>query len=113
MSDSSHTDTQTWVHVEIIDNQGGLIWSFLAEDEKSFHQMAMDHDIELPVSCCSGACFVCACKVIKWLELVDVGKISVPLVDVEQDQLLSCVGGVISSALQDGGYHKIVLQKLL
>jgi ferredoxin len=76
-------------------------------------QMAEDHDFEMPVSCCSGACFVCACAIKEWAELVDIAKLSVPLVDIDEDQVLSCVGWVKPSAFSDGLYHRIVLQKLM
>jgi ferredoxin len=47
----------------IEDLNGNVLSTFSATDSQSFVQMAEDHDLEMPVSCCSGACFVCACKI--------------------------------------------------
>jgi ferredoxin len=76
-------------------------------------QMAEDHDLEMPVSCCSGACFVCACKIKEWYEHIDIAKLSVPLVDIDEDQVLACVWWVKESAFSDWMFHRIVLQKLM
>jgi len=75
--------------------------------------MAEDVGVELPVSCCSGACFVCACRVKEGLDFIDIAKLSVPLVDIDADQILACVAGIKSACFRDGAYHKIVLQKML
>ena len=103
----------SWVKVIIQDQQGKEVHSFAAEDHKSFVQMAEDNDIELPVSCCSWACFVCACKIRSWQEHVDIAKLSVPLVDIEEDQVLTCVWWIKSELFSDWWYYEIVLQKLL
>lgn len=102
-----------WVEVEIQNLDWEIVGSFMAKDDQSFYSMAESNNIELPVSCCSWACFVCACKVLSWAEAIDIGKVSVPLVDLDDGQILSCVGGVLTSFLNDWKYHKIVLQKLL
>lgn len=81
----------------IQDVDGATLGSFEANDRDSFFQMAQESGLELPVSCCSGACFVCACKIIQGGKCIDQGKLSVPLVDVEEDQVLTCVGGVMES----------------
>lgn len=113
MSTNVTDDTKKWVEVIIKDIEWEEIGSFFANDEQSFYQMAMDNDIELPVSCCSWACFVCACNIEEWLESIDVGKLSVPLVDLDEWQVLSCVGWVFSEKFSEWGYHRIVLKKLI
>lgn len=75
--------------------------------------MAADAGHEMPVSCCSGACTVCACRILKWAEHVDAAAVSVPLIDVEDDQVLSCVGGADEAAIDASVEHVIVLQSLL
>jgi ferredoxin len=45
------------------DMEGNVLVTFPATETQSFVQMAEDHDFEMPVSCCSGACFVCACAI--------------------------------------------------
>lgn len=112
MSDASHLSGSV-VDVFIENTDGVLVHQFQGKEHKSFVQMAEDVGIELPVSCCSGACFVCACRIKDGIDNVDIAKLSVPLVDIDEDQVLSCIGGIKSSCFRDGKYHKIVLQKML
>lgn len=75
--------------------------------------MAEDAGYEMPVACCSGACMVCACRVIEWQDHVDPATVSVPLIDVEDDQVLTCVGGVQEDAIDSDENHTIILQSML
>lgn len=75
--------------------------------------MAEDQNFEIPSSCRSGACFVCAAKVLKGAECIDIGKMGVPLVDIDEDQILTCIGGIKSECFKDGKVHEVVLEKLL
>lgn len=104
---------ESQVQVEVLDVQGNSEWLFTIKEWQSFAQWAEDAGISLPVSCCSGACFVCACQVKEWLDNVDIGLLQVPLVDIEDDQVLTCVWWVKSQLFHDGQFHKIVLQKIL
>lgn len=52
------------VMVKLIDMEGKTIVEFPGEDDRSFVQMAENNGIDLPCSCCAGACFVCAAKII-------------------------------------------------
>lgn len=96
------------------------IGRFPGYENMSFYQMAEKHNIEIPVSCCSGACFVCCAQIKQWHEAVQVDKLSMPLVDVERDEstgerkeVLTCIWGIKSECFKDGKYHEIVLQKLM
>lgn len=112
MSNASHS-RKSVVDIFVENSDGVLVHQFPGKEYKSFAQMAEDVGIELPVSCCSGACFVCACKIKDGMDDVDIAKLSVPLVDIDEDQVLACIGGIKSSCFRDGKYHKIVLQKML
>lgn len=101
------------VTVKIVDSSQKELVSFVASKYKSFTQMAADAGYEMPVSCCSGACMVCACRVVEWRDAVDPATVSVPLIDVEDDQVLSCVGGVDESMIDSDDEHIVVLQNLL
>lgn len=101
-----------------------LEWKEIARfpwyDNMSFYQMAEKHNVELPVSCCSWACFVCCAQIKKGEEAVQIDKISMPLVDVERDEktgkrkeVLTCIWGIKSDYIKDEAYHEIVLQKLI
>ncbi len=101
------------IDVEIQDMDGKVLTTFAAQQWQSFVDMARDAWLEMPTSCCSGACFVCACRIRSWAEHIDIGLLSVPLVDLDADQVLTCVWGVRESLFLDTWYHKIILQKLL
>ena len=101
------------VDIEIQNVQGQTLATFPATQGRSFVEMAEEAWLQMPTSCCSGACFVCACRIKEWAEHIDIGLLSVPLVDIDADQVLTCVGGVRDSLFLDAGYHKIILQKLM
>jgi ferredoxin len=46
----------------------------------------------IPTACCAGACNVCMCRVISGGEHIDIGLKQVPMIDVEADEVLTCVG---------------------
>lgn len=101
------------IDIEIHDVHGQTVATFPAKQGQSFVDMGEAAGLDMPTSCCSGACFVCACRVKEWAEHVDIGLLSVPLVDIDADQVLTCVWGVRDSLFLDSAYHKIVLQKLM
>ncbi len=53
------------VKVKIVNAAQEELVSFVAEKYKSFTQMAEQAGYDMPVSCCSGACMVCACRVVE------------------------------------------------
>jgi ferredoxin len=107
------------VIVKINDATGTLIWEFNWEDNISLAKMAKKNNIEIPVSCGMWACYACACKIISGAEFIDIGKISVPLVDLSLDEkwnyqdVLTCVGWIKSDFLKDQWVHEIVIQKMM
>ena len=105
--------TTELISVDLLNSHGELEWSFCPKQWQSFFEAASDAGLSLTTACCSWACFVCACQIKEWWEYVDIGLLSVPLVDIEDDQVLTCVGGVKDSLFLGDSYHKIVLQKLM
>lgn len=107
------------VIVKINDSNWVLIWEFNWEDNISFSKMAKKNNIEIPVSCGMWACYACACKIINGSEFVDIGKISVPLIDLSVDEkgnykdVLTCVWWIKSEFLKDQWIHEIVIQKIV
>jgi ferredoxin len=106
-------DSQSHIEVKLLDAHGVSEWIFIPKAWQSFAEAADEAWLMLSTSCCSGACFVCACRVIAWQEDVDIGLVSVPLVDIDDDQVLTCVGWLKDTIFSDGKFHKIVLQKLV
>jgi len=107
------------VNVKINDSNGILIWEFKWEDKISLSKMAEKNNIEIPVSCGMWACFACACKIISGWEFIDIGKISVPLVDLSVDEngnykeVLTCIWWIKSQFINDQEVYEIVLQKMI
>ena len=99
--------------VEIIDEQWELLHSFVPKMGESFVDAAADQWIEIETSCCSGACYTCAHRVVEWGQDIDKSLVSEPLVDIEDNEMLTCIGGLKDDVFRDGKFHRIVLQKLL
>jgi len=103
----------TGVKVTIKDASGVDLGSFIAQEWKTIAQMAEENNIDIPVSCGAGACFVCAVKVISGKEFLIQDMISPSLVDLEEDQFLTCIWGVDPKFINDWDSHEIVLEKIL
>jgi ferredoxin len=109
---SAPSDTALpWVRIHILDEDGKESMVFPATKIGSITEDAEKAGYDLPTSCRAGACFVCAGRVISGGECVDIGKVSVPLIDIDEDQVLMCVGGIYDHCFQDGGSHDVVIQK--
>lgn len=102
---------QPWVTVKIVDSEGAELMKFPATKIGSFVEDAEKAWFEIPVSCCAGACFTCAWRIVSGEEYIDIGKISVPLIDIDEDQILMCIGGATENAFLDGQHHEIVIEK--
>ena len=114
VSDDTHVqtlDSTPGVIIKITDEDGNVTMSFPASKERSISEDAEAAGYEIPTSCRAGACFVCAGRIQSGAECVDIGKISVPLIDIDEDQVLMCVGGIYDRCFGDGGCHEVVIQK--
>jgi ferredoxin len=98
------------VHVIIHNNEGQEVTRFAGEETKTFFQMAKAAWIDLPISCGVWVCGFCRSKIIAGEEYIDIGKKSMPMKDLEKNELFICVGGILSSALTDDEEHEIILQ---
>ncbi len=99
--------------IKIVDDQGDVISAFPAEKTGSLVDNGEKHGVQIPVSCQAGACFTCAAKVKKGMEDIDIGKVSVPLIDTDEDQILCCIAGVKDECFDDGKEHEIILEKYM
>ena len=103
----------TTVVVDVLDTNGEIETSFTPKMWQSFVEAAEDIGITMPTSCCAGACFTCACRILEGQDDIDIGLLSVPLVDIDDDQVLTCIGWLKDEVFTDGKFHRIVLQKLI
>ena len=98
------------VQVIIHNNEGQEILRFAGEETKTFFQMAKAAGIDLPVSCRVWICGFCRSKIIAGKEYIDIGKKSMPMKELAEDEVFICVGGILSPALTDEEEHEIILQ---
>ena len=101
------------VQVIIHNNEGKEVLRFAGEDHKTFHDMVKAAWIELPISCGMWVCGFCRSKIIKGKEFIDIGKKSMPMIDLAEEDVLTCVGWILSSALDDPEDHEIIIQTRL
>ena len=98
------------VQVIIQNNEGKEMLRFVWEDHRSFHEMAKSAWLELPMSCGMWVCSFCRSKIISGKEFIDIGKKSMPMIDLADEDVLTCVGWILSSALSDPEDHEIIIQ---
>lgn len=112
---TTNENTDSWnkpqVTVTVVDWQGATVMQFPWTKLWSFSEDAEKVWAEIPTSCRAGACFTCAWRIKKWAECVDIGKISVPLIDIDDDQVLMCIAWVKESCFVDGEEHEIIIEK--
>lgn len=100
------------IHIVVQDTDGSQLYQFPAKDMMSFLEMMEEQMMEYPYSCRAGACFSCVAQIVSWLEHVDFGKLGMPLIDLDADQVLTCVAGVKSECFTHDTDQTIVLQKI-
>jgi ferredoxin len=102
---------ESTVTIKIIDSTGAPVMQFPATKMWSISEDAAKAGFEIPTSCCAWACFVCAWRIKQWWECIDIGKISVPLIDIDEDQVLTCVWGIYDRCFDDGLDHEVIIEK--
>jgi len=107
-SQSNQSTTQVTVH----DHDGTVMWQFMADRHQSLLESAEAAGIDIGYSCRSGACYACACKVDKGMEILDIGQFWVPLVDLEDDDILTCVCGIRDEQWQDWQAHEVSITRM-
>jgi ferredoxin len=87
------------------------LWNFEAEKGKLITEMASTHDVEIPFSCGAWACGLCLCEVIEWKELINDSFLSHPLMELEENQILTCISAIKDEYFDDWKNHEIVLRR--
>lgn len=103
--------TEGKVTVKVIDSAGSEVMTFPATRIWSFSEDAEKAGFEIPTSCRAGACFVCAWRIKWWESNIDIGKVSIPLIDIDEDQVLMCIGWAKDECFVDGEDHEILIEK--
>ncbi len=93
----------------MLDVAGNVEAEFEGEKNVIFSDMALKYGSEIPVSCGSGACGLCKCKVIEGLDLINPEMLSPSLMEMDEGYILACIAGI-----KDGVEEwTIILQKMM
>lgn len=105
------------VHITMVNSNWAKIGAFEAKDNKSIAQIAKDNGIEIPTSCCHGACFICNCKIKKGEEYIQIDKIMPPSIlpkrdnEGKREEVFACVWWVKSDYINAAENYEITLEK--
>lgn len=83
-----------------------------SDQQKSIIDLAEEHGINLPYSCRSGACFSCCAEVTAGNEHLDREKTGEALIDVEDNECLTCICWVKSQVFESNESVEISLEML-
>lgn len=85
--------------------------SFEAEKWKLITEMASTNDVEIPFSCGAGACGLCMCEVIEGREIINDAFLSHPLMELEENQVLTCIASIKDEYFDDWKDHMVILKR--
>lgn len=88
---------ELWQKVVVQNHDWSVLWEFMADYQNSILEQAEAVWIDIWYSCRSWACYACACKVVAWSDKIDIWQYWIPLVDLEEDDILSCVAWLVPS----------------
>jgi len=84
--------------VTVNDRSGNKIADFDANTDESLGTQAQDNGAPIPFSCGVGACRTCVCRIKKGKEYIDQEAIGPKHIQTEDDEVLTCIGGVKKDA---------------
>ena len=87
--------------VTIKDSNGDDNAQFQANEDEALGSQAQDAGAPIPFSCGVGACRTCICRVDKGIEHINKEAVSPMHIEVEENEILSCVAGLKAGAPED------------
>lgn len=99
------------VTIKVVNTEWVELMKFPASKTGSISEDADKAGFEIPVACWAGACFFCVWRVKSWLEHIDIGKLGVPLVDIDADQVLMCIGWIKDQSFDGPEEHEVVIER--
>ncbi len=101
------------VTIKVKDIEGKEHLFVVEHDEpKSIVEIAAEQGVELPYSCCSGACFTCCAEVKKGKEFLEQDKVGEKLIDTEENEFLCCIGWIDSACFESEDDAEVELELL-
>ncbi len=85
----------------IKDNSGNQVTEFKDNGEDSIGVQAQDSGADIPFSCGVGACRTCVGKCTSGKEHINPEAIGPQHIDVEDDEILTCIAGIKEDAPDD------------
>lgn len=85
--------------------------SFEAKKWKLITEMAQANNIEIPFSCGAGACWLCLCEVIEWRELINDSFLQHPLMEMYENEVLTCISAVKDEYFEKEWDYTIILKR--
>ena len=87
------------------------IGSFEAEKWKTITDLAQKYDVEIPFSCGGWACGLCLCEIVEWKELVNGSFLQNPLMQLHENEVLTCISAVKDEYFEKGWDYTITLKR--
>lgn len=94
--------------VTVKDSSGNIVAQFEANSDESLGTQAQEAGAPVPFSCGVGACRTCVCQVEKGLEHIDREAVGPMHIMVEDNETLSCIGGIKVDAAEDAEVVMVV-----
>lgn len=88
------------------------IWSFAAKKWETIMALAQANNVEIPFSCGAWACGLCLCYIVKWWEFINKEYTTPSFMQLEEDQVLTCIAAVKDECFDDENVNvEIVLKR--
>lgn len=99
------------VIITVLDRDDTKMGSFEASKYESILDTAEKNNLDIGYSCRNGACFACACHVSSGYPYIDLGKFWYPLVDIDEWDCLTCIGGISDDTWNNDNDVEITIKK--
>jgi ferredoxin len=99
------------IKIIVQDSKWVELWSFEAEKWKLITEMAQMNNVEIPFSCGAGACGLCLCEVIEWRELIDGAFLNHPLMELYENEVLTCISAIKDEYFEKEWDYTIILKR--
>lgn len=100
--------------VTILDVDGNPIETFGAGPDSNLAGQANEHGCNIPLACCSWACLVCTCEIVKGQEYIDRIKFGEELAEIPENQVLTCIAWIKDECFTSSEkLYEVTLRKLM